>query len=102
MGNERREIAASIGKALIHPRLHSRSGMKSKESSTINVLEICVDDYESDLSEESKKKKKWVYRLFCVEPINITKIRNHVCEVVETVRSRESAVASLNAVQLVR
>lgn len=58
MGNERREIAASIGKALIHPRLHSRSGMKSKESSTINVLEICVDDYESDLSEESKKKKK--------------------------------------------
>lgn len=58
MGNERREIAASIGKALIHPRLHSRSGMKSKECSTINVLEICVDDYESDLSEESKKKKK--------------------------------------------
>lgn len=57
MGNERREIAAPIRKTLIDPRLHSRSGVKSKESSTINVLEICVDDHESGLNEESKKRK---------------------------------------------
>lgn len=57
MRNERREIAAPIRKALIDPRLHSRSRVKSKESSTINVLEICVDDYESGLNEESKKRK---------------------------------------------
>ena len=73
MGNERREIAASIGKALIHPRLHSRSGMKSKESSTINVLEICVDDYESDLSEESKKKKNGFIIYFALSLLTLQK-----------------------------
>lgn len=63
-----------------------------------NHINICAGNYKSGQSKESKKKEKWVYRLFCIASIHTTIIWNHFCRIVE-IESSDWIIASLNRIQ---